>query len=213
MASILTPSASATGGDPEVVSCPRCHKPLVDPSGLGWCKSCGYCKSLEEDKTKATLAAPPVKRAPPSLGGLTQTGIAVTQLPLWFWVALVTTVAIPCVCFALQRYYPPTPLRRAVWASIQLGGGLLLVFFAQLAALLRLAHEEVTLSFKDAVVPGKLYAMVCHRLPATQILLYLLCWGFALAISAFACVGGLMYWFTFLPGQINGRPKPPAPMP
>ena len=213
MAPILTLSTPATGGEPEVVTCPRCHKPLVDPSGLGWCKSCGYCKSLEEDKSKGALAEPPAKRGPPSLGGLTQTGIAVTQLPLWFWVALATTIAIPCVCFAVQRFVPMTPLRRAVWATIQLGGGLLLVFTGQLAALIRIAHEEMTLSFKDAVVPGKLYAFICHRLPATQVPLYLICWGFAFTISAFACVGGFMHWFTFLPGQVNGRPKPPEPMP
>lgn len=213
MAISLTDSPSIAEGRPEVIPCPRCQKPLVDPGGLGWCKSCGYCKSLEEDKTKATLVAPPEKKGPPALGGLTQTGIAVTQLPLWFWIVLITTIAIPCACFFLQRYYPLTPLRRAVWGTTQLGAGLLILFIGQLAALLTLAHEETSIGFKDAFVPGKLYAMVCHRLPATQILLYLICWGYALAISAAACVGGYGYWFTYLPGQVNGRPRPPAPLP
>ncbi len=208
MASILSSSPQAAGA-PGAVTCPRCKAPLVDPSGLGWCKSCGYCKSLEEDKTKATLAAPPERKGPPSLGGLTQTGIAVTHLPLWFWVALVTTVAIPVACFVLQRYYPLTPLRRAVWGSAQLGVGFFVIFVGQLAALLRLAHEETSLGFKDAVIPGKLYALICHRLPATQLPLYLICWGFALTISAAACVGGYGHWFSYLPGRPNGRPLPP----
>jgi len=33
--------------------CPRCGKPLTDAAGLGWCRACGYCRSLEEAKAPA----------------------------------------------------------------------------------------------------------------------------------------------------------------
>src|SRR5690348_15640877 len=53
---------------PEVPLCPRCGGKLTNPEGLGWCPSCGYCRSLEQDAKKAALATPAKPRGPSPLG-------------------------------------------------------------------------------------------------------------------------------------------------
>src|SRR2546426_426791 len=67
---------------PAADNCPHCRQPLIDPAGLGWCKACGYCRSLESEKIDKLLAA-----APGPTRGAVLAGIA-GHLPVWIWVLL-----------------------------------------------------------------------------------------------------------------------------
>src|SRR5437867_13024575 len=65
LAEISIPSTEPV---PSAAACPRCNGKLTNPESLGWCPSCGYCRSLEEDSKKAALAVAPTLRQPSALG-------------------------------------------------------------------------------------------------------------------------------------------------
>ena len=52
----LPPLADAASGETE--SCPQCAAKLIDPNGLGWCRACGYCRSLEVERKSRPLQRP-----------------------------------------------------------------------------------------------------------------------------------------------------------
>ena len=190
-------STSLTESKPVPAGCPRCQKPLVDPSGLGWCKSCGYCKSLEESETTAGQTAE-AKPAPQNT--VTATGSALGQTPTWFWVTLVGLVMVVGAIYACGHYLTLTPLHRAMLTTVVMIAGAGLMFVGQFMALLRIAPEESTLSFKDAVIPFRLYGLVLKCLPGTRFTIYFGTWGFAAIIASAVLIGGLGHWFTLLPG-------------
>jgi hypothetical protein len=173
--------------------CPRCHKPLIDPGGLGWCKACGYCRSLAECKEKAPEQP---KEAPAATMAVTAS--AIRQLPMWFWVTLGGVIIIAGVS-GLLGLLPLSPLPRAVLTTVLMVVGFLIMFTGQFIAVMQIAPDESTLSFKDAVFPFRLYGLVMKRLPNTQFIVYLCAWGLAVLISAAVFIGGLDHWFTYIP--------------
>jgi hypothetical protein len=183
-------------------SCPRCQKPLIDPNGLGWCKACGYCRSLNE--SEATAAQEQAALAPTTL---TATSSAIGQTPTWFWVTLAGVVLVTGATFACGHWLTFTPLQRALLTSVQIVAGFALMFVGQFIGLLRIAPEETTLSFKDALFPFHLYGLVFKRLPSTRHTLYLGAWGIALIVSAGVFIGGLGHWFTYLPSYQKNHPQ------
>jgi hypothetical protein len=189
------PAKPATAAGPPTHGCPRCGQPLVDPQGLGWCKACGYCQSLgtEPRRVKTTEAAAP--RKPTWL----EAGKLIGWQPLWFWVAIFSVTVLALGTYLAFEKVHPRPLPRALWTTIQIGVGVAFVFLGQFLALLRLAPEETTLGFKDAIVPGQLYGLMFKHLPATRWPFYLCCWGLTLIITANVFVGGLNHWFQYLP--------------
>src|SRR5688572_3024087 len=62
--------------------CPKCQQPLIDPAGLGWCKACGYCRSLEAEQGNQLLAT----HQGPSKGAVVAS--VAGNVPLWLWVLL-----------------------------------------------------------------------------------------------------------------------------
>jgi uncharacterized Zn finger protein (UPF0148 family) len=187
------PSAAAVG-------CPRCQQPLVDPQGLGWCKICGYCKSLaDSEKQTATMTAKVEEAAPAPQNTLTATTAAVGQMPLWIWVSIVGVGAIVGATYAASRYLHMTPLGTALFSTIQIAAAVLLMFVGQFWGLLRIAPEESTLGFWDAIIPFKLYALVLKRLPTAQFTFYFAVWGIAAIVSAAVFIGGLGHWMNYLP--------------
>jgi hypothetical protein len=187
----LTPPVSET----TAVACPRCQKPLFDPNGLGWCKACGYCRSIAESEAQASQT--PAAAAPTTL---TATGSAIGQTATWVWVALVGMILVAGATFALASWLTLTPLQRALLTSVQIAAGFALMFAGQFIGLLRIAPDESTLSFKDAVFPFRLYGLIFKRLPSTRHTVYLGAWGLAAIVSAAVFIGGLGHWFTYLPG-------------
>jgi hypothetical protein len=89
--------------------------------------------------------------------------------------------------------------------SLQIAGGVIIMLIGQFIGLLKIAPEESTLSFKDAVFPFRLYGFVFKRLPRTQLTLYFGIWGLAAAISAGVFIGGLPHWLTYLPDSKKGQ--------
>ena len=176
------------------VACPRCRMPLIDPKGLGWCKACGYCRSIAESEAQASQTAAPA--APTTL---TATSSAIRQTATWVWVTLIGMLLVAGATFALG-WLPLTPLQRALLASVQIAAGFGLMFAGQFMGLLRIAPEEATLSFKDAVFPFRLYGLIFKRLPSTRHTVYFGAWGLAAIVSATVFIGGLGHWFTYMPG-------------
>jgi hypothetical protein len=201
------PVSSPPLADSEVLSapaqpgpgaCPRCSANLIDPKGLGWCKACGYCRSLEEERARAPLA----KAAPPTWMSL------VGRLPGWLWIMLAGIVVVVVFSLPPGLSLAEDGLSRCLWCTVQLGVGILMLLGGQIWALMVLADADDRLSFKDAFISGRLWRLTLRKLPETQRQLWLGTWGLATILSALFIIGGLSHWFSYLPG--NAAPAPAA---
>jgi hypothetical protein len=180
--------------------CPRCQKPLIDPQGLGWCKGCGYCRSLETETNNRLLATATAPSKGEILAG------AAGNIPLWFWILLIGAAVLAGISLVAGQLLPAgNVLPRALWASVQIGVGVALVFAGQLIAVIRVAPEDERISFKDAIVPTRLWALVFKRLPQLCGCLWVSVWGLALIVFAIVFVGGLGHWYAYLPGANNAQ--------
>ena len=83
----------------------------------------------------------------------------------------------------------------------------MLIISAQTSALCQLAPNDDRLGFKDAIFPGRLWALVCQRLPEMRVHLWAASWGLTCILAGTLIVGGLGHWLTYLPKP----PPPPAP--
>jgi hypothetical protein len=194
-------NAEPTPGGQE---CPKCGKTLIDPTGLGWCKACGYCKSLADDTAKSLLESK--KNA--ALEGVVHTGGAITRLPLWFWASMLCVAIGIFFAMVIDKRLPPGDnLERATWSAVQLGVGTFVVFLAQLFAVLTIAPEEPSLSFKDALVPVRLWGFVAVRLPLLKECVWAALLGLSLMIGSVAFIGGFQHWFSYLPKSAAEQEK------
>jgi hypothetical protein len=132
---------------------------------------------------------------------LTATGSAIRQTGTWVWVTLMGMLLVAGATFALANCLTFSPLQRALLTSVQIAAGFALMFAGQFFGLLRIAPEESTLSFKDAVFPFRLYGLIFKRLPSTRYTVYLGAWGLAAIVAATVFIGGLGHWFTYVPGS------------
>lgn len=187
--------------------CPRCGKTLIDPSGLGWCRACGYCKSLADDPSQRLLE----EKRKASLGGLVEAGGAVSGLPIWFWACFLFLAIGIIFGIVMDRRLPAGDnLDRAAWATAQIGVGLLLIFFAQLTALVTIAPEEPTLTYKDILFSAKLWGGVFKRLPRCKECLWTAILGIGLILGSALFIGGFQHWFTYLPKSSAQQAKEKA---
>jgi len=184
--------------EPSVTTCPRCQGKLVDAAGLGWCQSCGYCHSLEQDRAKAPVAAPIAagKRKKPSS---TEFLVLLVNVPSWFWTMLGGVVIVIGVTVLTAKPFRPTPFAQCLWCTLQIGLGALVMFLASFWALLSVASEDETMSAKDMFLPGRLWSLTCKRLPRTRWQVWLAVWGVTAILSAAVLVGGLGEWLKYLP--------------
>jgi hypothetical protein len=182
--------AAATDAAVEATPCPRCQQPLADPHGLGWCQACGYCRSLEEA---------PVPEAAVEAGEANGALPLQALLPRWAAALLIGVIVVALGSWLISHHVALKPLTRAVWATVQIVVGVLMMASAQSYALFRIAPEEATLHAVDAVVPFRLYGMIFKRLPQLGSALCIAGWGLALTLSALLLVGGLGHWLTYLP--------------
>ena len=193
-----------TAPAPAVTACPQCQQPLCDPKGIGWCKACGYCRSVAESGKKVA-ATPTPKPAVPSTVSVTRS--AILHTPTWLIVTVVGAVAIVVALLAIGRFMPMTALQRAVITSSVIVGGVFVMFVGQFIGLLKTAPTEATLSFKDAIFPFHLYGLVLKRMPEAQFTVYLGAWGMTAAVTVAIVIGGLGHWFTYLPKSDKNQPK------
>jgi hypothetical protein len=185
--------------------CPKCEKKLIDPSGLGWCRSCGYCKSLEDDKARVPIQTQPAQPRKASLFGMAEFGEVMSRLPAWTWVLVGGAGTGLAVNVLLSLVLPEASLSRALVATGEIAVGLLLIFVGQTWALCLLAPDDDKLHFKDAVLPGRLWAATVRKLPETRGQVWLVGWGLVCILSAILVVGGLTHWLSYLP-----KKAPPA---
>src|SRR5262245_51545058 len=180
------PPAADAPQNAALAVCPRCQQPLIDPAGLGWCKACGYCRSLQAEQDNALLKTP----AGPSRGDVLAG--AARRIPHWFWLLTGGIGAVAVLSLAAGLLLPAgNCLPRALWTSIQIPVGLLLAFAVQLYAVVQIAPDDDRLSFKDALVPARLWGLVGKRLPQLSWCVCLASWGAALALCAVLFIGGL----------------------
>ena len=166
---------------------------MAETAGLGWCAACGYCRSFEEDQA---LFAKPAASAPTAVA---ETSKAVTTMPAWVWLMVVGLLGVAVASYWTGLQLPKRSYSRALWCTVQVAAGLFLAFVAQFIALVRLAPHDETLSFKDALFPGRLWAVGFKHMRIFAFHFCLAVWGLALVTSAFVFVGGLDYWFDLLP--------------
>jgi hypothetical protein len=173
---------------------------LTDAAGLGWCPACGYCRSLEESQSKLPdpRETKPVKK--PSMGGLVELGEAVGGLPRWVWIMLMGVVVFTAFSLLPGWQLKKDSLDRALWCTCQIGIGLGMIFVAQIVAVIIIAPEDEKLSFKDVLIPFRLWSLICKRLPKTHVSAWLGSWGLTLIVCALIFIGGLPYWMNYLPG-------------
>jgi hypothetical protein len=198
-------SAPPAESAPEVVPCPRCGGKLTNPEGLGWCPSCGYCRSLEQDANKAALATPTTARKPSALG-VVEFGEMLAKVPRWFWGTLGGIAVVVVISLAADFTLAEESLPRALWSSIQLFLGLIGILAAQIWAFILIAPESEHLSAKDLILSARLWSLTFRRLPETQKKVWLGAWSFAAVLSSVFLVGGFSYWYQFYkPKKIADR--------
>jgi len=181
---------------PAVPTCPRCGGKLTDPQGLGWCPGCGYCRSLQEDADKATVAGSASARKPSSLG-LVEFFELFRRLPSWLTILVGGMGIIAAISLAANLMLPEDSLIRALWCTIQFGFGLMGILAAQIWAFVLIAPNSDHISAKDLILSARLWGMTFRRLPETQRQVWLGGWGMAAMLCAVCLVGGYSYWYQF----------------
>lgn len=176
-------------------ACPRCGNKLVNPTGLGWCTKCGYCRTLEEEKNKVQQLQPPP--AAPSPLGVVEFVQLLGKVPNWAWVLLSGCLLIVALAFVADRYLLLNPLHRAILSSAVLGGSLLLMIVANLWLLLLLAAEDERLGPRDVLISVRLWKAALRRLPSTRHPVWIGSWSLTAGLCAVLVTGGLDYWFQF----------------
>jgi ATP dependent DNA ligase C terminal region len=189
-------SAPAAPPPPAAAPCPRCGGKLTNPEGLGWCPSCGYCRSLDEGPGKTAVAAAQGPHKP-SPFGIVEFFEVLGKLPFWLWVLVGGAATVAAISVAADIVLPDESLARALWSSIQVAAGLFGLLAAQIWAFLLIAPESDHVSAKDLILSARLWSMTCRRLPQTQRQVWLGGWSMATVLSAVFLIGGFTYWYQF----------------
>jgi hypothetical protein len=189
-------SAPAAVPAPGAVPCPRCGGKLTNPEGLGWCPSCGYCRSLDEGAGKMAIAAAQGPRKPSPLG-IVEFFEVLGKLPFWLWMLVGGSAIVAAISVAADFVLPEESLARALWSTIQVATGLLGLFAAQVWAFLLIAPESEHISAKDLILSARLWSMACRRLPQSQRQVWLGGWSATTMLSAIFLIGGFSYWYQF----------------
>jgi hypothetical protein len=178
----------------DALMCPRCNSNLTDPSGLGWCPGCGYCRSLEvEGKTIAPAPKPATPKKPSALGA-SEFREAMRRMPRWVWPLLAGMAVVAGIAVVGDYLLDEVCLARAVWSATQIVLGIVGLIAAQLWAALLVGAEEDGLGARDVVLPGRLWRAVFRQLPATRKPVWLGGWCLSATICAVAIIGGFNYW-------------------
>jgi hypothetical protein len=172
---------------------------LIDATGLGWCQSCGYCRSLEEERARGAI--PSWDAAAPKDAASEPTGADgwLAKLPSWAGMLLGGVVFVVLINVPPSLFLTPDTLTRAVWSTVGVVLGVVMILAAQFWALMTIAPEDDNLGIKDLLVSGRLWVLTCKRLPKTSGQVWLGAWGLTAILSAVLLVGDLEHWLRYLP--------------
>ncbi|MCI0459990.1 MAG: hypothetical protein L0Z62_23815 [Gemmataceae bacterium] len=193
------------------VACPACGGKLIDPDGLGWCQACGYCRSMQTERTREQRRKP--RKKPPrgdSPLGVVEFFCLLAATPRWVYALFGGVGAIVLLSLLPNQLFADSPLGRCLWCTCQLAVGVIFVLAAQSWAVMVLADSDERLSGKDAIFSGRLWVLAVRKLPATQRQFCLGLWGLTTILCAFFLVGGLTHWLTYLPRSANAPPPAAA---
>jgi len=196
--------AAAASSDPAApfdpaLACPRCKSRLVDPAGIGWCQRCNYCRTLENDKDK--VPTPAARKTPSNLtGGGPDFFRLIAHLPSWFWTLLIGMGVYTAMSVIIGKQLEPDLPTRAIWCTIQIFVGLVLILGAHFWAMTYLAPDDDKLGIKDVLLPGRLWLLMFRNMPAMRWPVWITGWGFAIIVSGLIFIGGLSHWMNYLPG-------------
>lgn len=194
----VSPASPPVAAPPAAPStdCPKCGGKLIDPGSLGWCPKCRYCRSLEEEGAKAALPQQPTA-AKPSPFGIVEFSEMVSRLPRWLWVLLGGMAIVAGISTAAHFLLAVDAMPRALWSTIELVIGLLLILAAQAWSLILLAPHDDSMGPKDLILSVRLWSQTFRRLPEMRRQLWLGGWGATAAACALGIVGGFSYWYQY----------------
>jgi hypothetical protein len=134
----------------------------------------------------------------------------VVMIPGWFWILVAGIVTVITFTVLTGKFYRRSAFDRALWCTVQIGSGLVLLFAAQFWALIKVAPEDESLSAKDMMVPARLWGVAIKRLPSTRLQVWIAAWALAAIISASILIGGLDHWLKYLPKPSKAALVPPC---
>ena len=192
-----TEATKAPEAPPEVdpAICPRCKAQLVNPQELGWCPKCGYCRSLEKDKTAAKLAteAPPKKSTLAQFG---EYGEMISKIPLWGWMTAVAATVIVALAVIADAFLPEEDsLVRALISSVAIVVSVVTILCVNLSCLLVLATNDEHMGPKDLFFPFKLWGKICGKLPQMRYQFQTISWCLTAILCGLFIVNGMEYWW------------------
>jgi hypothetical protein len=189
---------------PNPTACPRCQGPLIDPQGLGWCRKCGYCRSIEEDRDRLPVKPAGVRSMSPL--GIVEFFQLCTKIPAWIYIMLIGCVGVVLASLPPAFGLAPNSLPRTLWSTIQIGVGMATIFAAQLILVFALAPSDDKLNFMDALLPFRLWGMAFKKAGQLRVPFLMAAWGYAAIASAILVIGGLDFWTRFLPDSKRDQP-------
>lgn len=89
---------------------------------------------------------------------------------------------------------------------MQIAAGLAVIFAAQIVILFWLAPTDEKLSFKDAVLPFRLWGLAFQRGGNFRVPFWMGAWGLSAIVAAIFVIGGLDYWMRYLPDSKANQP-------
>jgi serine/threonine protein kinase len=160
--------------DEAKVACPRCGAPAPDGKAFEFCPACGFVPGLDTQEKKGLWRLLP--RVP------------------WYWVLGTGIVTIIGMAVAGHLTLPGESETRAVWGLGQCAAGVVLLFVAQLWAVVMVATEVAGIGIREVIMPTiRVWWATIQRLPVTRWPIYLSVWGLLFAACGLF-VGDMMYW-------------------
>jgi hypothetical protein len=121
----------------------------------------------------------------------------VAKLPKWIWVLLGGIGVIAATSLTAHLLLARECFPRALWSTIELGLGLIVLIVAQAWALTVIAPDDDKLGPKDVFFSTRLWLLTFRRLPETRRQVWMGGWATAAIACAVFLVGGFSYWYQY----------------
>src|SRR5262249_10522135 len=152
------------------------------------CQRCGYCRSLEEEQ------GPPsgLSRTAPYEEGSARR--VVKSVPSWAWMLGVGMTAIVVAALVVDRQLPAESFRRALWGTVGLAVGVLVIIGVQIYAVLRVSAKDPSVGALHFILifSPRIWRLVFQELPATRWLVCLNAWALTSVATSVLIVGGFV---------------------